>query len=265
MSMVSCRGLTASYNGTEVLHEVDLSVDDGEWVVVVGPNGSGKTSLVRALSGSLPVGGQVTIGDQLLRDMRRREVAAQVAVVPQAPVVPEGMTVSDYVLLGRTPYIPYWGTEGPVDLVRVAEVLASLDLVPFSNRPLTSLSGGERQRAVLGRALCQDASVLLLDEPTAALDLGHQQQVLELVDQLRVRHRLAVISTLHDLTFAAAYGDRLIVLVEGRVVASGEPAVVLQPKLIEKHFGAAVEVLEGPNGPVVVSVRPGTGTGSSDA
>ncbi len=255
MTMVSCRGLSAAYNGTVVLDGVDLSVEDGEWVVVVGPNGSGKTSLIRALSGSLPAAGDVTIGDRLLRDMRRREIAAQVAVVPQTPVIPEGMTVSDYVMLGRTPYIPYWGTEGPADVARVAEVLGSLDLLPFANRPITSLSGGERQRAVLGRALSQDASVLLLDEPTTALDLGHQQQVLELVHQLRDRHRLAVISTLHDLTFAAAYGDRLIVLVEGRVVASGKPAEVLEPKLIEEYFGAAVEVLQGPDGPVVLPVR----------
>jgi iron complex transport system ATP-binding protein len=140
-------------------------------------------------------------------------------------------------------------------VARVAEVLGSLDLLPFANRPITSLSGGERQRAVLGRALSQDASVLLLDEPTTALDLGHQQQVLELVHQLRERHRLAVISTLHDLTFAAAYGDRLIVLVEGRVVASGKPAEVLEPKLIEEYFGATVEVLQGPDGPVVLPVR----------
>ncbi len=256
MTMVSCRGLSAAYNGTVVLDGVDLSVEDGEWVVVVGPNGSGKTSLIRALSGSLPAEGEVTIGDRLLGDMRRRDVAAQVAVVPQTPVIPEGMTVSDYVMLGRTPYIPYWGTEGPADVARVAEVLGSLDLLPFANRPITSLSGGERQRAVLGRALSQDASVLLLDEPTTALDLGHQQQVLELVHQLRGRHRLAVISTLHDLTFAAAYGDRLIVLVEGRVVASGKPAEVLEPKLIEEYFGAAVEVLQGPDGPVVLPVRP---------
>lgn len=254
--MISCHGLTAAYNGTAVLEELSLAVEEGEWVVVVGPNGSGKTSLVRSLSGSLEAKGEVTIGDRSLRDMRRREVAAQVAVVPQTPVIPEGMTVTDYVMLGRTPYISYWGTEGAGDTMRVAEVLASLDLLAFADRPMTTLSGGERQRAVLGRALAQDASVLLLDEPTTALDLGHQQQVLELVDQLRNRHGLAVISTMHDLTFAAAYGDRLIVLVEGRIVASGKPAEVLQPGLIEQHFGASVEVLAGPDGPVVLPVRP---------
>lgn len=258
MSMVSCQGLTAAYNGTRVLDDIELAVENGEWVVVIGPNGSGKTSLVRALSGSLAADGQITIGARSLRDMRRREIAARVAVVPQTPVVPEGMTVGDYVMLGRTPYISYWGTEGPADHLRVAEVLANLDLLPFADRPLTSLSGGERQRAVLGRALTQDAEVLLLDEPTTALDLGHQQQVLELVDELRRVHNLAVISTLHDLTFAASYGDRLIVLLEGRIVASGEPATVLQPDLIEEYFGAAVEVLAGPDGPVVLPVRSGS-------
>ena len=142
MSMVSCRGLTAAYNGKTVLNEVDLAVESGEWVVVVGPNGSGKTSLVKALSGSLAATGEITIGDRMLRDMRRREIAAQVAVVPQTPVIPEGMTVADYVMLGRTPYISYWGTEGLSDLTRVTEVLTSLDLLAFADRPLTSLSGG---------------------------------------------------------------------------------------------------------------------------
>ncbi len=256
MSMISCDGLTAAYNGTAVLKNLSLAVDNGEWLVVVGPNGSGKTSLVRALSGSLAAEGEVTIGDRSLGSMRRREVAAHMAVVPQTPVIPEGMTVTDYVMLGRTPYISYWGTESAADTKRVAEVLVSLDLLPFADRPMTSLSGGERQRAVLGRALTQDASVLLLDEPTTALDLGHQQRVLELVDQLRKDHGLAVISTLHDLTFAAAYGDRMIVLVKGRIVASGKPSEVLQPGLIEQHFGASVEVLKGPDGPAVLPVRP---------
>ncbi len=255
MTGITARNVTARYNGSPVLAGVDLEVGRGEWLVVIGPNGAGKTTLVRALSGAVSTTGEVVLGGRRLSEMRRREVAALVAVVPQIPIVPEGVTVFDYVLLGRTPYIPYWRMEGPQDRRRVASVLERLDLAGLAGRPVSSVSGGERQRAVLARALAQDASILLLDEPTTALDLGHQQQVLELVDELRLESDLVVISTMHDLTFAAQFGDRIMLLVEGRVVTEGTPAEVLQAQVIANHFGATVEVIPGPDGPVVLPVR----------
>jgi len=255
MTGVACRGITARYNGTPVLAGVDLTVEPGEWVVVVGPNGAGKTTLLRALAGVIPAGGDIALGDRNLTDLRRREIAARVAVVPQTPVVPEGVTVYDYVMLGRTPYIPYWGMEGPADRKRVGQVLDRLDLASFADRRVSALSGGERQRAVLARALAQDASILLLDEPTTALDLGHQQQVLELVDGLRRESQLVVISTLHDLTFAAQFGDRVVLLSDGLVVAEGPPERVLQAEVVSRYFGATVDVVDGPDGLVIVPVR----------
>ena len=255
MTGVVCRGVTARYNGTTVLGGVDLVVEPGEWVVVVGPNGAGKTTLLRALAGVIPAGGDIALGDRDLAALRRREVAARVAFVPQTPVVPEGVAVFDYLMLGRTPYIPYWGMEGPVDRLRVNEVLERLDLASFAARPVSALSGGERQRAVLARALAQDASILLLDEPTTALDLGHQQQVLELVDGLRRESQLVVISTLHDLTFAAQFGDRVLLLADGVVAAEGPPETVLQADVVSRYFGATVEVVAGPDGPLIVPVR----------
>ncbi|MBT8201767.1 MAG: ABC transporter ATP-binding protein, partial [Acidimicrobiia bacterium] len=252
MTGVTARKVGARYNGTPVLSDVDLSAGPGEWLVVIGPNGAGKTSLLRVLAGVLAATGEVLLDGTHLTSMRRRDIAARVAVVPQIPVIPDGVTVFDYVMLGRTPYIPYWRLEGPEDRRRVRDVLTRLDLEKFGSRPIASLSGGERQRAVLARALAQDASVLLLDEPTTALDLGHQQQVLELVDALRHEHGLIVISTLHDLTFAAQFGDRVVLLVDGRVVAEGSPQAVLQADILAAHFGAAVEVVTGSDGPVLV-------------
>lgn len=257
MNGLSCSGVTAAYNGTNVLDGIDLVVQPGEWLVIVGPNGAGKTTLLRVLSGVLPAGGEVVLGGVALPDLKRRQVAARVAVVPQSPVVPDGVSVFDYVLLGRTPYIPYWRLEGPADRDRVVGVLERLDLAGFAARPISSLSGGERQRAVLARALAQDASILLLDEPTTALDLGHQQQVLELVDGLRREENLVVISTMHDLTFAALFGDRVVLLVGGAVVAQGTPREVLKAETVSTHFGAAIEVVEGRDGPVVLPVRSG--------
>ena len=255
MTAISCRSVTARYNGTPVLDGVDLTVEAGEWLAVIGPNGAGKTTLLRTLAGVMDAGGEVLIGSDPLSRLRRRQVAARVALVPQTPVVPDGVSVFDYVLLGRTPYIPYWRTEGEGDRRRVSEVLDRLDLLGFASRSVTALSGGERQRAVLARALAQDAGVLLLDEPTTALDLGHQQQVMELVDELRLEHGLAVVCTMHDLTFAAQFADRVMLLVEGRVVADGDPESVVRVDHLATYFGADVEVLDGPHGPIVLPVR----------
>jgi cobalamin transport system ATP-binding protein len=172
------------------------------------------------------------------------------------------MTVTDYVLLGRTPYIPYLGSESRRDLAIVADVLDHLDLGAFAGRALDSLSGGERQRAVLARALAQQAPVLLLDEPTTGLDVGHQQQVLELVDSLRRDLELTVVSAMHDLTLAGQFADHLVLLDGGRVAADGPARTVLTERVISQHYHASVRVLEDPaGGIVVIPVRPGGRTG----
>jgi iron complex transport system ATP-binding protein len=162
------------------------------------------------------------------------------------------MTVADYVTLGRTPYIPYLGMEGSRDLEVVSAVLERLELAPLADRPLGSLSGGEGQRAVLARALAQEAPVLLLDEPTAALDVGHQQQVLELVDELRRERGLTVLSAMHDLTLAGQFAEQLVLLDDGRTVASGPARAVLTEATIRRHYGASVRILVDADGGIAV-------------
>jgi iron complex transport system ATP-binding protein len=139
--------------------------------------------------------------------------------------------------------------------VVVDEVLHRLDLVRFGGRPLGTLSGGERQRAFLARALAQKAPFLLLDEPTTSLDIGHQQEVLDLVDQLRADRGLTVLATMHDLSIAGEYADRMVMLASGQVVATGPPRDVLTEKLLSEHYGARVRVIEGEHGPLVIPVR----------
>jgi iron complex transport system ATP-binding protein len=236
-----------------VLEGVDVEVAPGEWLGVIGPNGSGKSTLLRVLSGHLPAAGVVAVAGHELLAMRRRRLARTVAVVPQIPVLPEGMPVMDYVLLGRTPHIPYWGTESAEDLSVVRGVLDRLDLAGFEDRPLDELSGGERQRAVLARALAQQPLVLLLDEPTTALDLGHQQQVLELVDGMRRERGMVVVSALHDLTLAAQYADRLLLLHDGRVEAVGSAEEVLTVPNLSRHYRAGVTILRTSSGDIVVA------------
>ncbi|TYB37778.1 ABC transporter ATP-binding protein [Micromonospora sp. AP08] len=248
--------LRVELGGTPILAGVDLAVAVGEWVTVIGPNGAGKSTLLRAVGGLLPAPGAVSLFGTPINSLRRRDRARVVATVAQSPVVPAGMSVFDYVLLGRTPYIPALGRESAADLAAVHEVLDRLDLGAFGRRELATLSGGERQRVFLARALAQGATLLLLDEPTSALDIGHQQEVLELVDQLRRQHELTVLATMHDLSIAGEYADRLVLLAEGRVAAAGPPQEVLTETLLARHYRANVRVIPGDHGPLVVPVRP---------
>jgi iron complex transport system ATP-binding protein len=249
------RDVTVTLDGRAVLHGADLDVNAGEWVTVIGPNGAGKSTLLRAVGGLLPFTGSITISGTPIARLRRRDRARLVATVPQNPTVPPGMAVLDYVLLGRTSYIPALGRESSTDLEVVQGVLERLDLAGLASRPLERLSGGERQRAFLARALAQGATLLLLDEPTAALDIGHQQEVLDLVDELRRDRGLTVLATMHDLSVAGEYADRLVLLAGGRVVAAGAPDEVLTEELLSNHYGARVRVLPGEHGPLVVPVR----------
>jgi len=248
--VIEVDSLHVTLGGSCILEDVSASVADGEWVTLIGPNGAGKTTLLRAVAGLVGSRGSIEIGSTPVASMSRRELARRIALVPQTPLTPPEMTVAEYVLLGRTPHIGYFANESCADREAAVRALTRLDLVGFADRRLATLSGGERQRAVLARALAQEPSVLLLDEPTAALDVGRQQQALELVDSLRRDAGLTVLSAMHDLTLAGLYADRLVLLDGGRVVASGTAREVLTPELIAAHYGAEVSVIE--NGSVAV-------------
>ena len=239
-----------------ILHGVDLDVASGSWHAVLGPNGAGKSTLLRAMAGLLPHEGEIRVGGDVIAGLSAKERARLVAYVPQQPQLPDDMTVAAYVLLGRMPYLGYFGLESAADRAIAAAALERLDLAVFTKRRLGTLSGGERQRVVLARALAQQARVLLLDEPTTALDLGHQQQVLDLVDELRVDGGLTVVSTMHDLSVAAQYADAMTLLVGGRAVARGGAREVLTEGLVAEHYGARVKVFDDGFGrPVVHLVR----------
>jgi iron complex transport system ATP-binding protein len=252
VTAVDLSHVSIAYDGTPVVRDLTARVAEGGWMGLIGPNGAGKTTLLRAVAGLVPHDGRISLGAAEVSAMGRRALSRTVAYVPQRPLIPEGTLVSDYVLLGRTPHVSYLGTEGRTDRRIVAEVLERMELIELAARPLGSLSGGEVQRAVLGRALAQQAPVLLLDEPTAALDVGHQQQVLELIDRLRTENRLTVVSAMHDLTLAGQFAERLILLSAGRAAAEGRAEDVLTEDLIREHYGASVRVLDDGRGGIVV-------------
>jgi iron complex transport system ATP-binding protein len=259
-------GLSTAYGRTTVLHSVRLDLPAGGWLAVIGPNGSGKSTLLRCVLGFQSYEGLIRIDGADAAGMPRRERARRLAYAPQRPVLPEGISAREYVMLGRTPHRPLLAAPRALDRQVVGEVMARLELEELADRPLQTLSGGEQQRAVLARALAQQPRVLLLDEPTAALDLGHAQQVLDLVDRLRRQDGLTVLSALHDLTLAGQYADRLALLSAGRLVAEGAPAEVLTTEALQAHYGARAQVVEGPAGPAVLPIRdtgrePGRDTG----
>ena len=252
--MIELRDLSIRFDGTEAVRDFSLDVAAEEWVMLIGPNGAGKTSVLRALCGLLSFAGDARIDGREVRALGRRELARMIAFVPQNPETPPELTVGEYVLLGRTPHLGYLATEGRRDRQAATRALERLDLLPFAERGLGSLSGGELQRAVLARALAQEAPVLLLDEPTTSLDLGRQQQVLELVDSLR-GDGLTVVSTMHDLTLAGQYADRLVLLDRGMIVAEGEPDEVLSAANLAAYYGASVRIVSDGDGTFVLPQR----------
>lgn len=255
MSSLAFQDVTVSYDRRPAVQPFTDAVRPGEWLCLIGPNGAEKSSVLRAVAGLVPHGGSITVDGAPLSVRSPRRRAALVAYVPQSPLIPADMTGFDYVLLGRNPYIGYFASESRHDRALVDDVLRRLDLVQFADRRLGTLSGGEQQRLVIARAVAQEAPVLLLDEPTSALDIGHQQQALELVDRLRREHGLTVVSAMHDLTLAGVYADRLTLLHQGSVVASGAAAEVLRAETLSEFYGVSVSVHHDPDGTVVVVPR----------
>jgi iron complex transport system ATP-binding protein len=241
---IALHDVAVALGGRRVVDGIDLQVSRGEWIALIGPNGAGKTTLLRAIARLVNYSGTIALDGSDVRAMRRTELARLIALVPQDPTTPTWMTVGEYVLLGRNPHLGTLAKEGKHDREAAARALARLDLLGFSERRLGTLSGGEKQRVVVARALAQEARVILLDEPTAALDIGHQQQALELLDLLRSESELTLVAAMHDLTLAAQYADRMVLLDEGRIVADGAPRDVLTESLIASHYDAAIHVLD---------------------
>ena len=261
---IRCRGVTIRLGGQLIVSDVAIDVPAGGWVSIVGPNGAGKTTLLRAVAGLVGYDGTIEVGGESMLALAQRARARVVAVVPQDPIVPFGLKLLDYVLLGRTSHISRFGVEGVRDLAVARDVLQQLELSPLAQRRIETLSGGERQRTVLARALVQEAPVLLLDEPTTALDIGHQQEVLDLVDELRRDRGLTVLSTMHDLTLAAQYAESLVLLDRGEVVTSGSADSVLTEENLSRYYGARVRVVRDGGTIVIVPLRSSVETNELD-
>jgi len=245
--MLEIHALHVSYGDKVVLADINLDVYKGEVVALIGPNGAGKTTLIRAASGVLrPRAGRICALGQDITRMPPNLRAFRLAVVPQARQLPANFTVYETALLGRTPYLGWMGRPDQQDHRRVVWALERTETLALENRLIGELSGGEQQRVLLARALAQDTPILLLDEPTAHLDLRHQSGLLNLVKELAREQNLAVLMALHDLNLVALYSDRVALLVDGHLRATGAPNEVLTPEYLIESYQVPLSITVHP-------------------
>jgi ABC-type cobalamin/Fe3+-siderophores transport system ATPase subunit len=258
--MLRIEKVTVSYGTRRVLYNVSLEVNSGEVLALIGPNGAGKSTLVRAASGVIPVESGTISSDHVSRSsmnllsLAPMQRARSLAVVPQAASLPPAFTVWETVLMGRTPHLNFLGQVSARDEAIARLALQKVDALELCERRVGELSGGEQQRVLLARALAQSTPILLLDEPTSNLDLHYQVGFMETVCTLAHQDGLAVLVAVHDLNLAASYADRVALLVEGEIKATGTPRQVLTPELISMAYHLPVQVIPHPfvQGPLVL-------------
>jgi iron complex transport system ATP-binding protein len=250
--LLNASDVSFAYGDTHALRGASVTLAAGHISVLIGPNGSGKSTLLLSLLGHLPASGKIEWNGIPVRQMRRKELAQTVAYLPQSPRYEQGQTVYDVLRLGRVAYWGPFGIESPYDQDAVAQVAAMLELQELLDRPLDRMSGGQRQRALIGRCLAQQPKALLLDEPNTFLDLKHQVELSQLLRKLATEKNLGVLIASHELNIAASYADRLTLLNDGAVAATGKPDEVLRPEVLGPVYGVEIERFEGAGGPVVV-------------
>lgn len=247
MAMLTLDHVTVGYDGKPVLRDISMQLAPGQVLGVVGPNGVGKSTLLKTASGVLaPFKGDVRLEGEQLAGLSPARRAKEIAVVAQALHLPESFPAIDVVLMGRTPYLGWLGREGISDYEIALNAMNRTGTDPFADRRVGELSGGEQQRVLIARALAQSPRILLLDEPTAHLDLKHQEEVLSLVRSLALEQGLAVMITLHDLNLVARFADTVALLSDGAIRKLGAPADVLTPEELAEVYGLAIHVMDHP-------------------
>ena len=257
MTTLSTQRLSLAYDRTVVVDGMDLTLPHGRLTAVVGPNGCGKSTLLAGLSRlHTPAAGSVVVDGRVLATLSPREAAKRIGLLPQSAAAPDGLTVHDLVRFGRQPHqglLRQWSRQ---DAEAVSAALHAADVGHLAERRLETLSGGQRQRAWIAMAVAQDTPVLLLDEPTAALDIGHQLEVFTLLRRLAAEGRTVVV-VVHDLTAACRWAEHLVAVKDGQVVAEGRPATVVTPELVRALYGVEAVVVRDPvvDCPIVVPLR----------
>ncbi|MFQ5330428.1 MAG: ABC transporter ATP-binding protein [Thermodesulfobacteriota bacterium] len=259
--LLRLEGITFSYGRGAVLQGVNLSVGEGEFIGIIGPNGSGKTTLLKVMARILvPASGVVRLGGQPIADMGRRELSQKVAFVPQEETTPFSFTAMEMVLMGRSPYLRGLQMEGAEDIAAAESAMTLTDCWRFRERDIHTLSGGERRRVYLARALAQEPDIILMDEPTTHLDIHHQVEIMERVEELN-RGGLTVVMVSHDINLAARFCATLVALREGDVIRHGRPEKVINGDLLEELYGCRLRVASMGGRPLITMEREERGNG----
>ncbi len=261
MITIEMQHVKLGYNRQIILDDISFRVNPGELVGLIGPNGCGKSTIIRALSHILrPHSGQVLLDGKDIKTIPRQALARLLGVVPQMPLLPSTFTAFEIVLMGRNPHLGLFQYEGPREMAIAWQAMARTGTQSLSGRRVNELSGGEIQCLLMARVLAQETKAILLDEPTANLDIGRQVEILDMIKNLCRDDRLAVLAALHDLNLASQYCDRLILINDGRIHAVGKPAEVVTPGNIADVYGAENCVYAHPeSGLPTVLVKAGTG------
>jgi iron complex transport system ATP-binding protein len=248
-SAISVENLSFAYEKKPVLKNISFSIYTGDFFIIIGPNGSGKTTLMKILAGTLkPQSGQLDIFGSAIQTFNRKSLARTIALVPQMVPLEFPFNVLEFVLMGRYPHLGLFGWEQSKDFEVAEQAMEFTDLKHLARRKMNQLSGGERQRVLISRAICQQSQIILLDEPTASLDLAYQVQVMDLMEKLKEETGTTVIMVSHDVNLAALYGTKLMLLKDGQIVKQGQPEDVLTFQNLELAYGCKLLVDESPLG-----------------
>ncbi|MFD0589445.1 ABC transporter ATP-binding protein [Paenibacillus sp. GCM10027627] len=250
-------GLVAGYENKTVIHGVDLSIPSHQISVIIGSNGCGKSTLLKTLAKLIkPEAGTITLDGKPLSKIPPKQLARVVGLLPQSPIVPEGISVADLVGRGRFPHQSLFGTWSKRDYEAVAEAMDTMDITEFANHNIDELSGGQRQRVWIAMALAQETDILFLDEPTTFLDITYQVEILDLLTDLNRKYGTTIVMVLHDINLSARYADHIIALHQGNLVAEGSPSEVITSTLVKDIFGLDCTVINDPvsGSPLVVPI-----------
>ncbi|QBD78366.1 ABC transporter ATP-binding protein [Ktedonosporobacter rubrisoli] len=247
MSVLQAKELTVAFNGVKVLSDLNLMIPSGRITALVGGNGSGKTTLLRVLGRLLkPTHGSALLDAKEISHLSSKELARSLGILPQTPVAPEGLTVRELVTQGRYPYQSWYQQWSKEDEHMVEKALTTTHLLDLADRQLDSLSGGQRQRAWIAMVLAQDTPTLLLDEPTTYLDLAHQVEILDLLDELNATQGRTIVMVLHDLNQACRYAHNIIVLQAGQIMSIGKPDEIITEELVRQAFAVECQIIPDP-------------------
>lgn len=244
---VCAKGLSYAYDGATVLNNLSFTVSSGEFFIVIGPNGSGKTTLMKMIAGLIKLqNGELEIKGQSVKKYKRKILARKIAFVPQQVPTDFPFVVKDVVLFGRSPHLGTFGLESAADIHLAEQAMQFTEIIHLAHRRLNQLSGGECQRVFIARAICQAPDIIVLDEPTASLDIAHQLRIMDMMEKMKQEKNITVIMVSHDVNLAAMYADTLMLINKGKQVRVGPPLDVLTYETLESVYGCTLLVDENP-------------------